>query len=243
MEVHRHSHSGHDNKKWTHYFWEFFMLFLAVMAGFLVENWREHYIEHKRAKVLAASIYSDIKKDTAALADIIAFSNDKFVNIERLQQELRKYPREKNDSLLIRYAFWLTRYQGLTRTKATYEQVKHSGMLRYFDPTVVNLLTEYDAMAEDANLRENGEYQIVINRIVPYLQDICNFEAVYAIAFEKPLPGNLYFNITDSSVSNRLDNMSAGIKINRTRLKLQHERMLEQALRVLKGLEEEYGLE
>ena len=91
MEVHRHSHSGHDNKKWTHYLWEFFMLFLAVMAGFLVENWREHYIEHKRAKVLAASIYSDIKKDTAALADIIAFSNDKFVNIERLQQELRKY--------------------------------------------------------------------------------------------------------------------------------------------------------
>jgi hypothetical protein len=39
-----------QEKKWTHYFWEFFMLFLAVSAGFLVENQREHYVEHQRAK-------------------------------------------------------------------------------------------------------------------------------------------------------------------------------------------------
>jgi len=41
MEVHAHSHT--ERKKWTHYFWEFFMLFLAVTLGFLVENQREHY--------------------------------------------------------------------------------------------------------------------------------------------------------------------------------------------------------
>jgi hypothetical protein len=46
MEVHHHAHTA--RKKWTHYFWEFFMLFLAVTAGFLVENQREHFIEHKR---------------------------------------------------------------------------------------------------------------------------------------------------------------------------------------------------
>jgi hypothetical protein len=28
MEVHHHSHTA--RKKWTHFFWEFFMLFLAV---------------------------------------------------------------------------------------------------------------------------------------------------------------------------------------------------------------------
>ena len=46
MEVHAHTHTA--RKKWTHYFWEFFMLFLAVLLGFFVENQREHYIEHKR---------------------------------------------------------------------------------------------------------------------------------------------------------------------------------------------------
>jgi hypothetical protein len=42
MEVHHHAHTA--RKKWTHYFWEFFMLFLAVFCGFLAENQREHYI-------------------------------------------------------------------------------------------------------------------------------------------------------------------------------------------------------
>ena len=39
MEVHHHAHT--PRKKWTHYFWEFFMLFLAVNCGFFVENQRD----------------------------------------------------------------------------------------------------------------------------------------------------------------------------------------------------------
>ena len=46
MEVHAHSHT--PRKKWTHYLWEFLMLFLAVFCGFLAENFREHYVEHQR---------------------------------------------------------------------------------------------------------------------------------------------------------------------------------------------------
>jgi hypothetical protein len=38
MEVHAHSHTA--RKKWTHYFWEFLMLFLAVFCGFMAENIR-----------------------------------------------------------------------------------------------------------------------------------------------------------------------------------------------------------
>ena len=65
MEVHHHSHTS--RKKWTHYFWEFFMLFLAVTAGFLVENQREHYIEHKREKQFISTMVEDLKSDTAQL--------------------------------------------------------------------------------------------------------------------------------------------------------------------------------
>ncbi len=38
MEVHAHSSpapGGAPGEKWTHYFWEFLMLFLAVFCGFL----------------------------------------------------------------------------------------------------------------------------------------------------------------------------------------------------------------
>jgi hypothetical protein len=65
MEVHHHSHTA--RKKWTHYFWEFLMLFLAVFAGFLAENEREHFIEHKREKKLVGEMVEDLKKDSTYL--------------------------------------------------------------------------------------------------------------------------------------------------------------------------------
>ena len=70
MEVHAHTHTA--RKKWTHYFWEFFMLFLAVIAGFLVENQREHYVEHQREKQFIRSLIVDVKLDTANLNRIIS---------------------------------------------------------------------------------------------------------------------------------------------------------------------------
>lgn len=43
------------------------MLFLAVFAGFLAENEREHLIEHKREKKLVEEMVEDLKKDTVYL--------------------------------------------------------------------------------------------------------------------------------------------------------------------------------
>src|SRR5687768_4517951 len=70
MEVHHHSHpstsSGH-RKKWTHYFWEFLMLFLAVFCGFLAEYQLEHTIEHQREKQYIRSLIADLKTDQQVL--------------------------------------------------------------------------------------------------------------------------------------------------------------------------------
>jgi hypothetical protein len=68
MEVHQHTHtsdpdSHRGSKKWTHYFWEFFMLFLAVTLGFFVENQREHYVENQREKKYIQSFYEDLTAD------------------------------------------------------------------------------------------------------------------------------------------------------------------------------------
>src|SRR5436190_1423250 len=62
MEVHAHTHT--PRKKWTHYFWEFLMLFLAVFCGFLAENQREHMVEHRKEKQYLSSLIADLKYDT-----------------------------------------------------------------------------------------------------------------------------------------------------------------------------------
>ena len=73
MEVHAHSHT--PRKKWTHYFWEFLMLFLAVFCGFLSENQREHYVEAQREKEYAKSLLSDMKEDTTEISGGITQNN------------------------------------------------------------------------------------------------------------------------------------------------------------------------
>src|SRR5438046_2203386 len=67
MEVHTHSHTV--RKKWTHYLWEFLMLFLAVFCGFLAENQREHIVEKKRAKQYAVFLYGDLLDNVTAMEE------------------------------------------------------------------------------------------------------------------------------------------------------------------------------
>ena len=68
METHAHHLHKAPGKNFWHYFFEFFMLFLAVFCGFLVENFREHQIEKERERAYIVSMIEDLKKDTASLA-------------------------------------------------------------------------------------------------------------------------------------------------------------------------------
>jgi hypothetical protein len=83
MEVHAHTHT--ERKKWTHYFWEFFMLFLAVTLGFFVENQREHFIENKREKQYIQSFYEDLEADEYDLQNNINYLRAQAQNADSLQ--------------------------------------------------------------------------------------------------------------------------------------------------------------
>jgi len=75
MEVHAHTHTA--RKKWTHYFWEFLMLFLAVFCGFLAEYQLEHKIEKDREKQFIQSFIEDLETGTAAINKNLLFRKAK----------------------------------------------------------------------------------------------------------------------------------------------------------------------
>src|SRR6476620_11729667 len=68
MESHAHHIHKAPGQGWKHYFFEFLMLFLAVFAGFLAENWREHIVERKREKEYIRSMIEDLKTDMSYFA-------------------------------------------------------------------------------------------------------------------------------------------------------------------------------
>ena len=142
MEVHHHSHT--ERKKWYHYFWEFFMLFLAVTLGFLVENQREHYIEHQREKKFAALLYQDLKKDTAFISRIIDVKEWRNGKIDSLFYFLSQPALQKNAMAIYYYTHFLDINLPFKPNDATIQQLRSSGSLRYFsNPKLYNEISVY----------------------------------------------------------------------------------------------------
>jgi len=176
MEVHHHSHSA--RKKWTHYFWEFLMLFLAITLGFLVENQREHYIENARAKEFAALMYEDLKKDN----ELYTKGSEKFKMIKEHQDSLLfvlKGDFEKIDRYKM-ISHWINGVWALNFTahQATYEQMKNSGSLRYIrNIDLINRMQEYyNGILPDIDHYHTIQSELTETRIVPFLEDHINYQ-------------------------------------------------------------------
>ena len=143
MEVHAHSHTA--RKKWTHYFWEFFMLFLAVTAGFFVENQREHMVEHKREVQFMQSYTADLAKDIYLLDSLIKKRETRRIQIDSLNLILRSADPDLFGSQLYFYARYLPRTFAYIPNDATIQQLKNSGNLRLIqNRSIVDTVLAYD---------------------------------------------------------------------------------------------------
>jgi hypothetical protein len=93
MEVHHHPQLEHKHKPWKEYVLEGFMIFVAVMMGFIAENIREGIDNSEHAKQLTTQLVQDLKADTAQLNEIyrtesqIVENNDTLFTL--LQQPLQ----------------------------------------------------------------------------------------------------------------------------------------------------------
>jgi len=128
MEVHAHTHT--PRKKWTHYFWEFIMLFLAVSLGFYAENTRESILHKKEVKTQLSSMVADLQSDII-LFDSVTDRNSYSAQmadslIELLHSDI------KNTSEIYFTARAVTANVGYYYTNSkSFDQLKAAGLLRY----------------------------------------------------------------------------------------------------------------
>ena len=144
MEVHHHAHTA--RKKWTHYFWEFLMLFLAVFCGFLAENQREHMVENKRARQYIASLYEDLKIDNRQLEDIIPKFKEHDKLLDTMLRLIKGVSKTTGANGLYKYHFAPAGYPDFIYTDRTIQQLKNSGALRLItNKGVSDSIVLYDA--------------------------------------------------------------------------------------------------
>lgn len=170
MEVHSHSHT--PRRKWTHYFWEFLMLFLAVFAGFLAENQREHYIERHRAKVLAKNLYKELLMDSVNMSDRIKYRLVK-------EQQSVNFLNYVSDSSLSEpgHNFFTSFYWTFIQTNQVFfepndgvlSQLRNSGELRYFRNTdLQTAIGKLNVSINNVRSRNDREYSYLETFMRPF---------------------------------------------------------------------------
>ena len=171
MEVHAHTHT--PRKKWTHYFWEFLMLFLAVFCGFLAEYQLEHTIEHQREKQYIKSLIADLKSDQETLSQHILHVEtglarmDSVINILNTPSLIGS-----NTGNLYYLARIAPRLNPLSTSNRTFEQLKNSGNFRLIRDinTSNKIMTYYERfplirLLESVNETEFNEYKKIAAKI------------------------------------------------------------------------------
>jgi hypothetical protein len=194
MEVHAHSHTA--RKKWTHYFWEFLMLFLAVFCGFLAEYQLEHKIEKDRAKQYIISFFDDLKYDTSHLTQVIKHYKNKEVVL--------KFISVCHDSVLAKTSCKTCLNKLYDNSKGFFElrtsdrtlqQLKNAGGLRLLKPDDADSIIAYDNLLRGYKLDETTTFQETQTAIRDISSELFNYSVVKDGIFTE---GDLF--ITDDKI-------------------------------------------
>jgi hypothetical protein len=158
METHAHHLHKAPGKKIWHYLFEFLMLFLAVFAGFLAENRREHIVEKKRAHDFLQSMLLDVRTNIKNLDSLIVQDSAIMSNHDLLVNWLLTDSATIDRAAFSRKmgAVWIRNF--LVR-RETYEQMKFSGSLRYVgDIEFLKKMMDYERITNFAEYR-NREFE------------------------------------------------------------------------------------
>ena len=179
MEVHAHTHA--ERKKFTHYLWEFLMLFLAIFCGFLAENLREHIVEQKRTKLYAQQFYEELKLDTSSLIDFIKHSKNVYKGYDNLINILKVgLQGDKEWKELYYSSRGVDVYNTVTFHNASFEQIKNSGSLRYFNSkSLVDAIQEYVGAKDYVESFQTGLINYYDNRFTPFIEANFDKELLY----------------------------------------------------------------
>ncbi|HEY5122587.1 MAG TPA: hypothetical protein VIK14_02505 [Ignavibacteria bacterium] len=240
MEVHHHPDVEKKNLKG--YILEGLMIFLAVTMGFIAENIREQITEHKTAKILAQSMLEDIKKDTASLHMVIAFSYQKLSAADSIIAILHS-PRDKwNDTNFYKYLGPIMTSYPFISTDGTYAQMKTSGTLRYFNQSLVNQMNAYDVQLKKTEYRDNVEDK-GIWIIGTFNFDIINIEVMTDLRFNNPITHEMYIKFADKAMIDKFINLVTINKSFSSRSRMEYQEQLKIADKLIEALKKEYNLD
>jgi hypothetical protein len=244
MEVHHHAHTS--RKKWTHYFWEFMMLFLAVFCGFLAEYQLEHKIEKDREKQYIKSLLEDLASDTSMLRQNIITRQSRITMIDSLVILINSDQRNQRGNDIYYYARSSSPPANIFPNDGTIQQLKSSGNLRLirnnkitksvlaYDQKMRNVLFE---MGDEIEIR--SEYRQLARKL---FQTIIFHEMIANDQLGRPVNNPALYS-TDPGLINEFIGQAQYVKRVQQAQLIRSEQLFVQARQLLEDIRSEYHLD
>jgi len=194
MDVHTHTHT--PRKKFTHYLWEFLMLFLAVFCGFLAENFREHQVEKNRGRQYMLSLYEDLKTDTTRLSDMLLYDDDKIAALSDMEAcydsiNMNRLPTECMTKLILHSRA----NRSFAITDRTIAQLFNAGGFRILNKKDADRVLSYVNTFKGYQDFQSTIFQTSQDNVRNTLNELAGFKSVKSLL---QMPGSSYGTTTSA---------------------------------------------
>jgi hypothetical protein len=180
-------------KKSKEYFFDFFMLFLAVTLGFFVNNLSEDHSERQREEQYMKSLINDLISDTIQIQEVISSIKNQIAGIDSLLKVLEK---PDKDNFINDFYFFSLKYLNsatfYSSSDRTISQLKSTGGLRLIRKNAISdSIVAYYGSSD--NVKYNTEFCLnEFNKILNYEKEMMYFKylrgySIDAIRHQKDL--------------------------------------------------------
>jgi len=240
MEVHHHPQLEHKPKPWKEYLLEGFMIFIAVMMGFIAENIREDITNHQHATQLTSRLVHDLSTDTTKLNAIISNetrisrSNDTLITL--LQQPLAKADLKQIQRLIYKsHNLW-----PFFPSNGAINAIKNELHLKQFSSSdIITYISKYESLFNLLHTVQDITLQYQRTYLDPFLFDHFTPANLNAVFSQKPPQNAQMRNLTQQDLTHLAACMVL-IRINTNELVRDNEALKEQATAMLTYVNETY---
>ena len=199
-------------RNWKHYFWEFFMIFLAITVGFFVENYQKNKAKDKAEVEFVKSFKNDLINDIYQLDKLIDRRKEREIRIDSLITIINLDLLDTYSSEMYFYTRYLPRPSVFRASLSTISQLKNSGNFTIIkNQSVVDTILAYEDSYEFIDrIRDRKEYLVkrVFDQInILFDPMVFNEMNLYDIEFVRPKGNPRYKSKNKDALSTFLSNL------------------------------------
>ena len=242
----KHPNPSSNEKRFKHYLFDFFMLFLAVTLGFFVENMREHLVEQNRERDYVLSVAEDLKQDIYQMDSIINKRVIKNQMMDSILFLLNSPQLNERGNDIYYYARWLPRTYRFYPNDRTFQQLNSGNWRLIRNNKVSNVLLAYNSTVRSIISYIEQREEALIILMYPSLSKLFDnqvFESmVNGLTFKHPT-GNPHLLSTDKAALNEFCNQIHFAKNSNYYFITTSKSLRSNALNTLEILKREYHLQ